>query len=251
MTYRCQQILNTVWLSCYPRPKEIGNNNGSKFKEIFEELYKNMGLTPARGYLWNPQPNSILERIYQVLTDSLLVFNLENADIDPEDNDPFDKYISSVCYNICSSYEQTHGYSPAQLVFGCNMMGDTATLVDWDKIKRRKQEKICKINQQVNASRIEHTYQPGNEILINQPGIVQKLAIHFEGPKKVVSHSVSRGSITYKKSLTENHKRSNKILSNRGRHFSVVQFCVRDMIGGDCSVHGTQYQLSLSGTQRS
>ena len=47
--YRYQQILNTVWLSCYLRPKEIGNDNGSEFKGVFEELCKNMGLIPARG----------------------------------------------------------------------------------------------------------------------------------------------------------------------------------------------------------
>ena len=94
------------------------------------------------------------------------------------------------------------------------MMIDTATSVDWDKIKRRKQKKICLNNEKENASRIENTYQPGNEI-----------AIPLEGPYKVVRNSVSQGSITYKKLLTENdtvnvcrvylyHRRSNKIISN-------------------------------------
>merc|ERR1712183_260551 len=104
-------------------------------------------------------------------------------------------------------------------------MIDTATSVDWDEIKRRKQKKIRLNNEKENASRIEHTYQPGDEILIKRPGIVRKLAIPFEGPYRVVRHSVSRGSITYEKSLTENdtvnvrrvypyHRRSNEIISN-------------------------------------
>jgi len=63
-----------------------------------------MGLTPAIGNIWNPQPNTISERIHHVLTNGLRLFNLKNADIDQEDDDPFDEYISSVCYDIRSSY---------------------------------------------------------------------------------------------------------------------------------------------------
>ena len=225
MAYRCQQILNTVWWSYYPRPKEIGMDSGSKFKGVFEELCKNIGLTPVKWNTWNPQWNSILEQIHQVLTDGLWVFNLDNADIDPEDNNPFDKYISFICYAICILYHQTLRYLPVQLVFRCNMMVDTVTLVDWEKKKWRKQERICK-------KRIKNTYQPGNNILIKQPGIVWKLAIPFEGLYKVISHSISRGSITYKKLLTENdtvnvwhvypyHRGLNKILSNTEWHLSI------------------------------
>ena len=49
MACRYQQTPNTIGWSRYPRPKEIGNDNGSQFKGVFEELCKNMGLTPARG----------------------------------------------------------------------------------------------------------------------------------------------------------------------------------------------------------
>ena len=42
--YVCQWILDSVWLLCYPRPKETGFNNGSEFKAEFSDLYANMGL---------------------------------------------------------------------------------------------------------------------------------------------------------------------------------------------------------------
>ena len=77
------------------------------------ELCDNMGMTQKRGNSWNPQSNSILERIHQVLGDGLRAFDLDNAEIDPDDDDPFDEYISSVSYAIRSSYHQTHGHSPA------------------------------------------------------------------------------------------------------------------------------------------
>ena len=33
--YKCQQALNSVWLSYYPRPEETGMDNSSKFKKEF------------------------------------------------------------------------------------------------------------------------------------------------------------------------------------------------------------------------
>ena len=57
--YRCQQILDTVWLARYPRPKEIGSDNGSEFKGVFEELCANMEMKAKLGSLCNPQSNSV------------------------------------------------------------------------------------------------------------------------------------------------------------------------------------------------
>jgi hypothetical protein len=34
-----------VWLSRYPRPEYIGFDNGSEYKNIFEELVNNYGIT--------------------------------------------------------------------------------------------------------------------------------------------------------------------------------------------------------------
>ena len=116
--YRCQAILDNVWLSRYPRPVEIGFNNGSEFKAEFRELCSNMGMKPKPSLAWNPQSNAILERVHQVLSDGLLVFDLEGTPIDVDEPDPFEEYLAAVSYAIRSSYHQSHGHSPAQLVFG-------------------------------------------------------------------------------------------------------------------------------------
>jgi len=198
--YRCQQILDTVWLARYPRPKEIGMDNGSEFKGVFNDLCSNMGLKPHRSNTWNPQSNSILERIHQVLADGLRAFDLDGAEISPEDDDPFDEYISSVSYAIRSAYHQTHGFSPAQLVFGRDMFLDTQATIDWDDIRKRKQRKIRESNVRENANRIDITFKKGDRILIKKPGIIRKLSIPYAGPYKVVKHG-RNGSITYEKSL--------------------------------------------------
>ena len=74
--YRCQQIFDNIWLARYPRPRKIGFNNGGEFKAEFKELCANMGLKEKISLPWNPQSNSILERIYQVLADCLTDFEL-------------------------------------------------------------------------------------------------------------------------------------------------------------------------------
>ena len=38
--YKCQQSLDSVWLSRYPRPEEIGMDNGSEFVVEFTDLFK-------------------------------------------------------------------------------------------------------------------------------------------------------------------------------------------------------------------
>ena len=42
--YRCQQIFDNTWLARYPRPREIGFDNGGEFKAEFKQLCANMGL---------------------------------------------------------------------------------------------------------------------------------------------------------------------------------------------------------------
>ncbi len=201
--YRCQQILDTVWLARYPRPKEIGMDNGTEFKGMFSQLYTNMGMTPHRTNSWNPQANAVLERIHQVLGDGLQAFDLEGTEIDPEEDDPFNEYLAAVSYAICSAFHQTHGYLPSQMVFGRDMFLDASAEINWDKIRRRKQKKIAESNRKENRNRTDHTYSVGDLILIKKPGILRTLSIPYKGPFKVVKHH-QNGSITYERSLNCN-----------------------------------------------
>ena len=82
-----------------------------------------MGIKPKQGNFWNLQSNAILERIYQVLSDSLRVYNLDNIDIDEDNNDPFDENLAAVSCAIIWSFitKRMDFLHPAQLVFGRDM----------------------------------------------------------------------------------------------------------------------------------
>ena len=87
----------------------------------FKDLCNNMGLKQCPSKAYNPQSNTILEQIHQVLADGLVTFDLENKPIDVNIDDSFDEHLTAVSYAIRSSYHQTHGHSPAQLLFGRDM----------------------------------------------------------------------------------------------------------------------------------
>ena len=75
-----------------------------------------MGLKRKQSNSWNPQSNAILERVHQVLGDNLRSFDLDNADLNP--NDPFEEFLTRTAYAIRSAHHTTLGCSPAKLVFG-------------------------------------------------------------------------------------------------------------------------------------
>ena len=92
--------------------KKIGFDNDSEFEAEFSNLCANMGLKKKKSNDWNPQSNVILKRIHQVLEEGLWAFDFDNKEINPDDDNPFEEYLTAVAYAICSAYHQMHGHSP-------------------------------------------------------------------------------------------------------------------------------------------
>jgi hypothetical protein len=115
-----------------------------------------MGLKMKPSNAWNPQSNAILERIYQVIADGLLTFDLEGTPIDEDKDDLFEEYLSAVSYTLRSSYHQAHGHSPAQLICSRDMFLPISVDIDWEANKNHKQQKINKSNERENSSRVPH-----------------------------------------------------------------------------------------------
>ncbi len=57
-TDEAQRALDSCWLARYPRPAEIGFDNGSEFKWLFKELCANMGIKTKISTKYNPQSNA-------------------------------------------------------------------------------------------------------------------------------------------------------------------------------------------------
>jgi transposase InsO family protein len=85
---RSQTVMDAFhnnWRCRYPRPIQVTFDNGSEFKSVFKEMCDNLGIKCRPTASYNPQGNSISERIHQVMGNMLRAFELEERELDPYD----------------------------------------------------------------------------------------------------------------------------------------------------------------------
>ena len=71
----------------------------------------------------------------------------------------FGSNLSSVAWAARSSYNNTINATPAQTVFGRDMMFNLTTLVNWKELSLKKQQLVDKANLRENKKRIDYDYQ--------------------------------------------------------------------------------------------
>jgi hypothetical protein len=195
-----QRAFDSYWLARYPRPREIGYDNGKEFKWLFSELCDNMGITKKTTTEYNPQANSIIERVHQVLGNALRTFELEKQELSTKN--PFEPFLTATAYAIRSTYHTTLRATPGQLVFGRDMILPIQFKADWASIALRKQQIINESNKRENKKRIQHHYNVGDKVLVERPGIQPKMGAPRDGPFEVVHVStngtvrIQRGAVT-------------------------------------------------------
>ena len=176
----CQEAFDDTWLSRYPRPRKIGYDNGGEFKSVFKELCANMDMKPKRSLSHNPQSNGIIERVHQVLGNMLRTMELEEQELDKAR--PFEPFLSAAAYAIRSTHHLTLDATPAELVFGRNMLLPIQFKADWEAIRARRQRLMVENNQRENAKRLAHDYKVGDMVSKTRPGILRKLRRKRDGP---------------------------------------------------------------------
>ena len=110
--------------------------------------------------------------------------------------DPWAEILSSVAWVIQASYHSTLMSTPAQLVFGRDMLFNMKKAINWKLITDNKRKQIARDNTRENTRRIEHTYNVGDEVLrILKRGIKRKYSKHKSEPYKI--HTVhTNGTVT-------------------------------------------------------
>ena len=196
----CQRAFDSYWLARYPRPQEVGFDNGKEFKWLFAELCRNFGMKQKPTTDYNPQANAILERVHQVLGNQLRTFELDKQEL-PEEN-PFEPFLTATAYAIRSTYHTTLQATPGQLVFGRDMILPIQFKADWAQIALRKQNIINKSNSKENKKRLHHEYKVGDKVLLEKGVILPKMAAPREGPFTITKVStngticIQKGAVT-------------------------------------------------------
>ena len=177
---RISRLFDQTWLSRYPRPSKVIFDNGSEFKKDFVPLLKDWSIKPKCTTIKNPTANSPVERIHQVIRHMFLTKNFQETIFD--NIDPFGSILASVAWAIRASYNSTTQATPAQLVFGRDMMFNISSLINWKELSLRKQRLVDKANLRENNKRIDFDYEIGQQVYITTDGVQRKLNRPKTGP---------------------------------------------------------------------
>ena len=102
---------------------------------------------------------------------------------------PLQKPLAGAAYATRSSYNTTQGATPAQMVFGRDMVLPVDFSIDWGGVTRREQERANGSCEREGRRRVGHTYKPGGKVLLGGPkGVLRGLEGVRRGPPTVIKH---------------------------------------------------------------
>ena len=157
-----------AWLSRYPWPKKITFDKGSEFMAEFGKMIvkeygiKKRGISPR-----NPQANSILERIHQVIGNMIKTFKIYDRE-DLIEQDPWSGILAAIMFGVRATYHTTLEATPSQLVFGRDAILPIQYQENWKYIQDKKQKLIDMNNKRENKKRTPHEYKLGDMILVSK-----------------------------------------------------------------------------------
>jgi len=147
-------------------------DNGSEFKLNIEYICDSYGIKRKPTTMKNPQANTILERVHQVLGHMLRTAAINMADsVTPNDVNVF---LDNATWAICSTYHTVLKASPGAAIFGRDMLFDIPFIADWNKNGDYRQRQTDLNTARENKQRVDYDYKIGNRVLVIQDGILRK-----------------------------------------------------------------------------
>jgi hypothetical protein len=126
----------------------------------------------SQPQLTNPQANSILEHVHQVLGQMLCTAELDMAkSVTPDDVNVF---LDNAAWAIRSTYHTVLKASPGAAIFGRDMLFNILFVADWHKIGEQRQSPTNHGNQRENAKRINYNYKFRDKAQLIDEGILCK-----------------------------------------------------------------------------
>ena len=87
---------------------------------------------------------------------------------DLDEEDPWTGILAAVSFAVRATFHTTTRATPMQLVFGRDAMLNIPFTANWKYIEDRKRKMIEHNNKRENSKRLNHTYEPGDLVLIKQ-----------------------------------------------------------------------------------
>jgi transposase InsO family protein len=168
------------WLSRYPRPISCVFDAGTEFKAEFLQCLIRNGIHAVPITVKNPQANAICERLHSTVGDILRTLLREQ----PPQNvaqayELIDSALASAQYAVRVSVNRTLGHSPGAIVFHRDMFHPIPLLINYNRLREKRQVQIDENNRRANLKRRFMDYQPGQQVLVlkHNPGKLEDRAI--------------------------------------------------------------------------
>ena len=157
--------LEQAWLYRYPRPVRCIFDAGTEFKAEFLDTLTRWGIEPHPISVKNPQANSIAERMHLTIGDLLRTLihahppnNLQHA------HDILDQVIGTVSHALRTTIHRTLQVSPGASIFHRDMLLDIPYIVDYLRLRERRQAQIDTNLRRENNTRRNFDYQVGGQV---------------------------------------------------------------------------------------
>jgi Integrase zinc binding domain len=125
-------LVDQQWFCRYPRPRVAIFDNGPEFSNEFLELLHSYGVIAKPTTIKNPQANAFVERIHQVIGDSIRTMELHKRKFD---DTTVNAILQNVAYGLQATYHSSLAASPGQLIFGRDMIINAIYLANWKDLQ--------------------------------------------------------------------------------------------------------------------
>ena len=176
-------MVETTWLSRYPRLIEIPYDQGKEFighefkKYLIEKEY---WITVKPSTSGNPVSNALLERIHQVLGNIVWTFNISTQTY-VDKNDLWTGILAAAAFSFRSTTNSQKGYSPIQLILGRDTILPIKYRVDWELIRQQKYMQINRDYIRENKYSADYDYKVRYDIILTK-NTAYKYKTPYAGP---------------------------------------------------------------------
>ena len=159
----CTVQFDTNWLCQYPRPTEVGHDNGKALMgEEFQELLVSYDIKSKPTTVKNPTTQSLVECLHLTLGDHLgvSIYSVDNW------YDNINHLIQVCAWAIRTTVPSNCPYNPSHLTFGMDMIFRQHVKIDWQLLKSQRRTQAIANNTKENKKRIQHDYKVDDLVLI-------------------------------------------------------------------------------------
>ena len=199
---KCKENTDTfvnTWLSRYPLPQKIVNDNGPEFiGHEWEFMLADWGLKKGRITPHTPTANSVIEASHKSMGQILRTILSQEK---PTNMAELDRVVNAALASTMRAMRSAAstslgGVAPGALVFGRDMLLNVPIVTDIISISHNRQLQTDLRLERENCRRSQHDYQVGEMVYLNNHfSTSDKLKPAWVGPYKI-SRVHANGNVT-------------------------------------------------------